>query len=59
MDNIVTQIIDLKQADQPTQQLEVEINVLGYRLYGLTYDEVLVVDKGFGMTREAYEDYHT
>jgi hypothetical protein len=53
--SLVTQIIDLKQADQPTQHLEYEIDVLVYRLYGLTYDEVLVVDAGFAMTREDYE----
>ena len=52
---LASQIIDLKQTDQPTQHLEDEIDVLVYRLYGLTYDEVLVVDAGFAMTREDYE----
>ena len=41
------------QAD--TSAWEREIDLLVYRLYGLTYDEVLVVDPGTAVTREEYE----
>jgi methionine synthase II (cobalamin-independent) len=32
-----------------------EINILVYQLYGLTYDEILVVDPDTTFTREEYE----
>ncbi len=38
-----------------TTALEAEIDVLVYRLYGLTWAEVKVVDPEFGLTAEAYE----
>ncbi|MBR4645783.1 MAG: hypothetical protein IKO75_01525 [Bacteroidales bacterium] len=41
------------QAD--TSAWETEIDFLVYKLYGLSYDEVLVVDPGTGITREEYE----
>jgi len=34
--------------------LEAAIDVLLYQLYGLTYEEVLVVDEGFAMSEEEY-----
>ena len=43
------------QAD--TIQLEAQIDLLVYKLYGLTYAEVLVVDPEFGMTEEEYNTY--
>lgn len=41
------------QAD--TGARETEIDFLVYKLYGLSYDEVLVVDPETGITREEYE----
>jgi len=35
--------------------LESEIECLVYQLYGLTYDEVLIVDPETPITREEYE----
>ncbi|PPK87755.1 Eco57I restriction-modification methylase [Neolewinella xylanilytica] len=49
---VLTQKSQDPQAD--TTALEAEIDVLVYRLYGLTYAEVLVVDPGFGMSEEEY-----
>ena len=40
-----------------TTALENEIDFLVYHLYGLTYDEVLVVDPDTPITREEYEAY--
>ncbi|TPE46206.1 DUF7149 domain-containing protein [Pontibacter mangrovi] len=54
---LVEQILSIKQADAAadTSELEAEVDVLVYRLYGLTYEEVLLVDPTFAMPREAYE----
>jgi hypothetical protein len=53
---IVTQILTQKQSDPTadTTSLEAEIDVLVYKLYGLTYAEVLVVDGAFGLSEEEY-----
>lgn len=44
-----------KQAD--TTALENQIDFLVYHLYGLTYDEVLIVDPETPISREEYEAY--
>lgn len=38
-----------------TGTLEYQIDLLVYRLYGLTYDEVHIVDPNTPITREEYE----
>ena len=38
-----------------TSSFENKIDLLVYHLYGLTYDEVLIVDPETPITREAYE----
>lgn len=54
---MVEQVLAAKQADAgaDTAALEAEIDLQVYRLYDLTYDEVLLVDPGFGLSREDYE----
>jgi hypothetical protein len=54
---LVEQVLAAKQADAgaDTSALEAEIDLQVYRLYDLTYDEVLLVDPGFAMLREEYE----
>ncbi|WP_276499697.1 class I SAM-dependent DNA methyltransferase [Pontibacter litorisediminis] len=54
---LVDQILSIKQADPAadTSGLEAEVDVLVYRLYHLTYEEVLLVEPSFSMPREAYE----
>jgi len=44
-----------KDPDADTSALEAEIDVMVYKLYELTYDEVLVVDPEFSMSRGEYE----
>ena len=39
------------------ENLENQIDFLVYHLYGLTYDEVLIVDPNTPITREEYEAY--
>ena len=54
---LVDKILAAKKADPraDTSAWEREIDLQVYRLYGLTYDEVLVVDPETGITREEYE----
>lgn len=40
-----------------TSALENQIDFLVYHLYGLTYDEVLIVDPDTPISREEYEAY--
>jgi len=53
--NLVDQILEKKDNDEDTTELENQIDLMVYRLYGLTYEEVKVVDEDFEMGREEYE----
>lgn len=54
---LVKEILDLKQRMFDTSALENQIDFLVYHLYGLTYDEVLIVDPDTPISREEYEAY--
>jgi hypothetical protein len=56
VESLVTRILAIKQTDPTadTSALEAEIDVLVYRLYGLSWGEVRVVDPDFGLSEEAY-----
>ena len=55
--SLVDCILAAKKTDPQADTLELEnkIDFLVYQLYGLSYDEVLVVDPGTGITRDEYE----
>ena len=55
--SLVDKILATKKADPQadTGAWEAEIDFLVYKLYRLSYDEVLVVDPGTPITREEYE----
>jgi len=53
--SIIDIIIAYKEFDKNIGQEEVKIDLLVYHLYGLTYDEVLIVDPETPITREEYE----
>lgn len=55
--DLVDKILAAKKADPraDTGAWEAEIDFLVYKLYGVSYDEVLVVDPGTPITREEYE----
>ena len=57
MSRLVNSILGLKKEnyDKDTSKPEQEIDHLVYHLYGLTYDEVLIVDPETPITREEYE----
>jgi len=50
-------IIAKKENDEDTTAEEREIDVMVYKLYELTYDEVKIVDPEFWMSEEEYENF--
>lgn len=54
---LVDSIISAKKQGKDTSALENQIDFLVYHLYGLTYDEVLIVDPETPISREEYEAY--
>lgn len=54
---VVDNIINIKKDNVyvDIKSLEQQIDLLVYRLYGLTYDEILIVDPQTPITREEYE----
>ena len=52
---LVKQVLDNHKKGLNTTSLERQIDLLVYHLYGLTYDEVLIVDPETPITREEYE----
>jgi len=54
-EKLVDEIIRKKKLNHDTTLLEKEIDVLVYRLYELTYDEVKIIDKDFWLSEEEYD----
>lgn len=54
---LVEQILENKKQNLDTSALENEIDIMVYKLYELTYDEVLVVDPEFSLSEEEYNNY--
>jgi hypothetical protein len=61
IENLTTSILSAKNkaTASDTSALEQQIDLLVYHLYGLTYDEVLIVDPGTPITKEEYEKRST
>ena len=53
IENLILKI--LKSQSTATTTLKKEIDVLVYKLYELTYDEVKIIDKDFWLSEEEYE----
>ena len=55
--DMVSAVLEAKNnnVNSDTQSLEKDIDLTVYHLYGLTYDEVLIVDPETPITREEYE----
>ena len=53
----VKELIEIDDDSPRTTELRKEIDHFIYRLYCLSYDDVLVIDKEFALTREQYEKY--
>ena len=54
IETLVDKILDSNKKGESTSEMEQEIDRLVYHLYGLTYDEVLVIDPTPPFTREEY-----
>ena len=56
--NLVNQILFSKKQNPntDTSALENEIDILVYKLYGLSYEEVLIIDSDFGLSEEEYNE---
>lgn len=54
IESIVDDILDANKKGTSPTKLEQEIDRIVYHLYGLTYDEVLIVDPETPITREEY-----
>ena len=39
------------------KEIETKIDIMVYKLYELTYDEVLVVEPEFGLSEQEYDNY--
>ena len=52
--NLVDEIIQKKKSNRESTELEKEIDVLVYKLYELTYEEVKIIDKDFWLSEEEY-----
>ena len=59
LDEIAQQVLVLKEQDPRTDihDLENKIDLIVHKLYQLTYDEVLVVDPSFPLSKEEYENF--
>lgn len=55
IEDLVETILTLKESKADTLKLEQQIDFLVYHLYGLTYDEVLIVDPDTPITQDEYE----
>ncbi len=55
IEDLVNAILQGKLSDADTSKEETAIDLFVYHLYGLTYDEVLIVDPETPITREEYE----
>ena len=56
-ENLVNKIISKKEAGEDTTAEEHQIDIMVYKLYDLTYDEVKIVDPEFDLTKEEYDYY--
>jgi hypothetical protein len=56
---MVTNPLSLKQKDPraDTSALERQIDVMVYKLYGLTYEEVKIIEPEFAMSAVEYEAF--
>ena len=55
IDQLAQLVLSGRKQGRDTQKLENEIDRQVYHLYGLTYDEVLIVDPNTPITKEEYE----
>ena len=59
-EDLVNRVLECRRSNNIISALtfEKQIDLLVYHLYGLSYDEVLIVDPDTPITREEYERYN-
>ena len=60
LESLVSKVLELKKVniEADITSLEYQIDFCVYHLYGLTYDEVLIVDPETPISREEYQSYN-
>ena len=56
-ERIVADIIELKKLNLETDSLENRLNTMVYKLYGISYLEVLIIEPNFWMTESEFENF--
>ncbi len=56
---LVDQIIEMKSQGKDTTELENKIDVMVYKLYEMTHEEVKIIDPEFWMSEGEYEKFKT
>ena len=46
-----------QEKQNAVKQYEKQIDIMVYKLYDLTYEEILTIDKEFTMTEQEYNEY--
>jgi type I restriction-modification system DNA methylase subunit len=54
---LANQILDNKKQNLDSKALETKIDIMVYKLYELTYEEVLIVEPAFGLSEQVYNTY--
>ena len=54
---LIDEILSSKKSDTNTSELEVQIDILVFKLYNLTYDEVKVIDPEFQLSEAEYDAF--
>jgi adenine-specific DNA-methyltransferase len=55
--SVVNQILENKKDNIDTTALEAKIDIMVYKLYELTYEEVLVIEPEFSLSKQEYEAF--
>ena len=55
--NLVVEILLEKEKGSNTQLLENKIDLMVYKLYDLTYDEVIIIEPDFKLTKQEYNEF--
>lgn len=55
--SVVNQILENKKDNIDTTDLEAKIDIMVYKLYELTYEEVLVIEPEFSLSKQEYEAF--
>ncbi len=55
--SIIDAIIQSISNEEVVKELEFKLNILVYKLYNITHQEVLIIDPEFSLTQEEYNNY--